>query len=218
LAKFATPGADALIREDLLAACATAIDTALLDPSLPGETNVSPASITNGATTITSTGSTALQIAADLRSLFAVLADAGVNFIAPVLITSPRTAIGLSMKMDTAGSPSFPNMTAAGGTLGGVPLIVSANLVNSGDSPLGSIIVLLDAAELIVGEDPGGTRLDQSTEASVTLNTVPDSPVSQNTIFSSLWQADLQGWRVVRTISWKMARPGAVAVLSGVNY
>ena len=44
-------------------------------------------------------------------------------------------------------------MTAAGGVLAGVPLLVSANLTNSGDSPLGSIIVLLDAAEQLLLEE-----------------------------------------------------------------
>jgi HK97 family phage major capsid protein len=218
LVKFSQPGADALIREDLLAGCAKFADTALLDPALPGETGVSPASITNGATTIVSSGSTALQIASDLKSLFNVLADAGINFIAPYLICSPRTAIALSLKMDTAGVPSFPGVTAAGGVLAGVPLLVSANLTNSGDSPLGSIIVLVDAAELIVGEEPNATTLDQSTEAMVQLSTTPDSPPAASTLFSSLWQLDLQGWRVVRTINWKLRRSGAVAMLTGVNY
>ena len=120
--------------------------------------------------------------------------------------------------MDTAGVLSFPGVTAAGGVLAGVPLLVSANLTNSGDSPLGSIIVLVDAAELIVGEEPNATTLDQSTEAMVQLSTTPDSPPSASTLFSSLWQLDLQGWRVVRTINWKLRRSGAVAMLTGVNY
>ena len=76
----------------MLAATASFSDQAFLDPALAGEAGVSPASITNGATTIVSTGSTALQIAADLRSLFNVLADANINFLAPYLISrhAPR--------------------------------------------------------------------------------------------------------------------------------
>jgi hypothetical protein len=33
----------------------------------------------------------------------------------------------------------------------------------------------------------------------------------------SLWQHNLEAWRVVRPINWQMRRPGAVAVLTGVT-
>ncbi len=87
LIRYSAPGAEDAVRADMLAAMAKFSDQALLDPAQAGEAGVSPASITNGATTIVSTGSTALLIAADLRSLFNVLADAGINFLAPYLIT-----------------------------------------------------------------------------------------------------------------------------------
>ena len=216
--RYSAPGAEDAVRADMLVATAKFSDQALLDPAQAGEAGVSPASITNGATTIVSSGSTALQIAADLRLLFDVLADAGINFLAPYLICSSRTAIALSLKMDTAGAPAFPVVTAKGGVLAGVPLLVSSSLENSGDSPLGSVIVLIDAAELLVAEDPGSTLIDASAETTVQLNTAPDSPILATTSFVSLWQMGLVGVNIVRHINWQLRRPGAVAVMSGVNY
>ena len=218
LSAYSRPGSDALIRADMLAAMVTAIDTAMFDPSVAGQAGVQPQSLTNGATTIVSSGNTALQIAADLRALFDALADADINFIAPYLVCSPRTAIGLSFKTDTAGAPAFPGVGVNGGVLAGVPLIVSHAVTNTGDSPLGTMIVLLDAAELLVAEDPGATAIDASESTSVQMSTTPDSPPTASTTFISLWQSNHIGLRVIRYINFKMRRPGAVAVLSGVNY
>ena len=86
-----------------------------------------------------------------------------------------------------------------------------------GRFPLGSVIVLIDAAELLVAEDPGDS-IDASGETTVQMNTAPDSPIVASTSFLSLWQMGLVGVKIVRHINWQLRRPGAVAVLSGINY
>jgi hypothetical protein len=40
----------------------------------------------------------------------------------------------------------------------------------------------------------------------------------RRTVVTSLFQANLVAWRVVRPIKWTMRRPHAVAVLTGVAY
>jgi hypothetical protein len=56
LAKLADPSAEALIRQDLADATAQFTDQQFLDPTVAEVTDISPASITNGAPEVTSTG------------------------------------------------------------------------------------------------------------------------------------------------------------------
>jgi len=60
---------EALIRQAVIAGIAAATDTQLLDPTITAIPFQRPASITNGATAVTSTGGTAAQIVADLTAL-----------------------------------------------------------------------------------------------------------------------------------------------------
>jgi HK97 family phage major capsid protein len=218
LVKLSTPAADGLVRADLLAAVASLQDRALLDPDAAEVAEVSPASITYDATQIASTGSSVVQITADLQSLFEVLVLAGINMTSPYFITDPRVAFKLAMKRNTDGTLAFPGMGVRGGEVGGVPVLVTGNSPESADSPpTGGSIVLLDAAELIVC-DTNEIMLDMSTQASIQLDTAPDSPPTASTNLVSLWQNNLAAWKVVRPINWKMRRDGAVAVLTGVAY
>ncbi len=217
LVMLSTPGADGLLRADLLAAVAAMTDQALIDPNAAGEAGVSPASITNGATQIASTGSSVAEISADLESLFGELADNGITMASPYFIMSPRTAFKLAMKRDTNGALAFPGMGARGGEIAGVPALVTAANKEANDSPQSSNIVLLDAAELILA-DTDQITLDMSTETSMQMNTAPDSPPTASTVMVSLWQQNLAAWRVIRPINWEMRRPGAVATLTGCVY
>jgi hypothetical protein len=217
LVKLSTPRAEGLVRADLLAAAASLQDRALLDPNAAGVAEISPASITYGAQRFASTGSSVAQITTDLEHLFEVLVGAGINMIAPYLITTPRIAFKLAMKRDTAGALAFPGMGVRGGEIGGIPVLVTGNSPESDDSPQTGTIVLLDAAELIVC-DTDDISFDMSEQASVQMDSAPDDPATAGTVIVSLWQYGLAAWKIVRPINWIMRREGAVAVLTGVAY
>ena len=83
----ADPSAEAIVRADMTEAIAAYMDVQFLDPSIAAVADISPASITNGATEITASASTA----DDLRRLFAAVTT---RMSAPYLIMRPGTAIG----------------------------------------------------------------------------------------------------------------------------
>ena len=127
----------------------------------------------------------------------------------------PATAVFLAGLKISGGGSLYPDIGATGGTLLGVPVIVSGN-TPSGDasSPSEDLVILIDAAELLLAE--GDLVLDASRNAVVQLSDSADSPPSAATTLASLWQFNLLGVRVVRFINWKMRRSGAVAYLSGL--
>ena len=68
---YSSPAADVLIRDQLAQALAARLDVDFIDPGKAAVPGVSPASITNGLTPITASGTgTADDVRADLRSLW----------------------------------------------------------------------------------------------------------------------------------------------------
>jgi HK97 family phage major capsid protein len=217
LAKFSSPSAEQLVRQDLVDAVAALSDRTFIDPSNAGEAGVSPASVTYGAPSVASTGTTAAAIKSDLKALFALLT--GSELKAPALIMDRRTAVALAMK--DSSDNFFGNVTVNGGTLAGVPLITSSsyptNTASNSPPDYVSSIALVDAAEILIGDD-GEATVDMARHASLQFESSPDSPQTAATVMVNLWQADLVAWRVQRFINWRLARANTVAVLTGVNY
>ncbi|MGE4254819.1 MAG: phage major capsid protein [Xanthobacteraceae bacterium] len=203
LARLSDPSAEAVIRNDMTQAIAAAADTSFLTPSLAAVANQSPASITNGATEITSTGTTADAATADLRSLFAAVST---PLTAPYLIMRPSTALWLASLGNT-----FPNIGATGGSLWGVPVIVSANAPTDGSSPAKFLVTLLDAAEVLLAE--GDIEIKTATDASIQMESSPDSPVTASTVLLDFFSHDLLGLMAERFIYWQPRRSGAVVYL-----
>jgi hypothetical protein len=75
------------------------------------------------------------------------------------------------------------NVTPQGGTIKGVPVIVSDGV------PDGEIIIL-DPMETL---QPTALEPSISVQADVQLDTAPDSPNTASTVLRSLWQADQVG-------------------------
>lgn len=76
LVRFSKPSAEAVVRQELLAASALFHDPQLLDPTIAENPIISPASITFGAASYSSTGTDAASIDADLKNLLAALVAA----------------------------------------------------------------------------------------------------------------------------------------------
>lgn len=209
-----SPSADVIIRDQLAAALRARLDIDFIDPAKAAVTGVSPASILNGATFIPSTGTDAEAVRADIRNLFNTFIAANNAPTSGVWILPTTTALALSLMQNPLGQSEFPGVTMAGGTLFGLPVIVSEYV--PGDSS-GAVVALVNADDVYLA-DEGGIDLSMSTEASLQMDNNPDNPTTAATVLVSLWQRNLVGFRAERAINWARRRPSSAAYLSGVNW
>lgn len=208
--------AERTLLNDLARATAEALDRAFIDPSNVGSTGDSPtpASITSSATVVESTGKTLAQIDADLAVMVQTLLTAGSNLTSAVWVVHPRTAVYLSMLRGTGGALAFPSITAAGGTLVGLPAIVSGNTPMSDDSDQTTSITLLDSDGLLLADD-GAAELGVTTQASIEMS---DTPTEGEVQQVSLWQMGLACLRAERWVNWLPRREGVAVTLAEVEY
>jgi HK97 family phage major capsid protein len=209
LVTLSTPSAEALVREEMIAGMGAFLDVQFNDPAVAVAANVSPASITNGAATAAASGVTAAAAKLDLAGRVAVFTAANIPLDGSVWLMSDSNAFGLSMSMNALGQPLFPGMSAQGGTLFGMPVIVSNNV---------STRVILVHAPSILFADEGGVRIDVSREASVQMDSAPTDTVDATTVYLSLWQRNLIGLKAERMITWIRARTAAVTYLTAAAY
>jgi len=209
-----SPAADGIIRDQLAAALRERLDIDFIDPAKAAVSGVSPSSILNGVVGIASSGNDAEAVRADLKALFSAFIAANNAPTSGVFIMTATMALSLSLMVNALGQPEFPTITMTGGTLNGLPVIVS-EFVPTDSS--GSIVALVNASDIYLG-DEGGIDLSMSTEASLQMNDSPDNPTTASTVLVSLWQRNLVGFRAERTINWARRRTSAVAYLTGVNW
>jgi HK97 family phage major capsid protein len=208
------PAADVVIRDQLVAALQERLDIDFIDPDKVAVAGVSPASITNGAVAIPSTGTDQDAINADIRAVFGAFIAANNAPTSGVWIMSSTTALALALMLNPLGQPAYPGVTMNGGTLAGLPVITSEYVTAD---TAGSIVALVNARDIYLG-DEGGFDVSMSTEASLQMDDAPDNPTTGATVLVSLWQRNLVGFRAERAINWSRRRPSAVAYLTGVNW
>jgi HK97 family phage major capsid protein len=212
LLRKSTPPADSILGRDVGTAVVSAMDSAFIDPANAGETGVKPASITSGQQSYASSGSAVANTDADLEKLILALSDAGSDLSFATWVMLPRTAAYLSRLRGTGGSPSYPGISAKGGTLLGFPVITSTGVPGFG-SPSASIIAFLDPSQILHVDDGGGS-MEISTEGTIAMADDPSSPAQA----TSLWQNDSAAIRATRYVNWKRARDNMAVYLSNVNY
>lgn len=209
-----SPSADGIIRDQLAAALRQRLDIDFIDPDKAAVAGVSPASILNGVAGIASSGTDADAVRADLKALFSAFIAANNAPTSGVFIMTATMALSLSLMVNALGQPEFPTITMTGGTLNGLPVIVS-EFVPTDSS--GSIVAMVNASDIYLG-DEGGIDLSMSTEASLQMDNAPDNPTTASTVLVSLFQRNLVAFRAERAISWARRRTSAVAYLTGVNW
>lgn len=214
LARHSGPMADTLVAADATAGIIEATDRQLIDPAAGGIADVSPASLTHGATSFESRGQTVAAIDSDLKDMLGTLTGAELNLQTAAWVMHPTSATHLA-SMRGAGSDSlaYPGMTARGGTLMGLPVLTSTACTASG-SPGERFIALIEASEVLVADD-GDATIDISDRVALQMNDAPSTGAQQ---LVSLWQAGLMGVRVRRYVNWKTRRSAAVAVLRSVGF
>lgn len=212
LVRFSNPSAEAIVRQDLAEAIAQFSDQQFIDPDVSASGTTSPASITNGLTPVTMSGTTIAAVDTDVRALLNKFITGNIPMRAPVWIMHPRTALYLSMLRTANDVYVFPQINMNGGTFYGFPVITSANVpVDTGND---TWITLMDAAEVFLADD-GGITLDTSTEASIQMNDAPDAGAQS---LVSLWQNNMVGLRAERYINYKRRRDLGVGIIQDVSY
>ena len=201
LVKVSTPSAEATVRRTVIGpdgGLTAAIDNQLLLPTVAAVAGTNPASVTNGSTEITTTGTTAAQIAADLAGMLAAVTSPGPL----VWIMKPKTMyrIALVLGSQAAGLPA---------TLFGIPVIASNN------SP--AQVTLLDPGALIYS-DSGQFDVDVSSQATFEFNTTPAEPTASSTIFQGLYQRNLIAIKALRWLAWLNPSPTTTASFMTVAY
>ena len=123
--RSSNPSIEMLVRDELANALQEILDKDFIDPSTTLIPGVRPASITNSSSTFASGAVTAAEIAGDVAALMATMTVANIDMNSLVFIMRQAQAIQLSLMKTTLGVFEFPTMSANGGTLFGIPVIVS---------------------------------------------------------------------------------------------
>lgn len=218
LMRFSNPSAERLVRDALAAALIGRLDIDFIDPDKAAVANVSPGSITNGIAPISSSGSDADAIRADIRALWAPFIAANNPPTTAVYIMSATRALALSLMRNALGQAEFPGLSMLGGTLDGIPVIVSEYVKNDGGSA-GDIVILANARDIWLADD-GQVTVDASREASLQMDDAPTNNSATGTEQSlvSMFQTNSVALRAERYINWQRRRTSAVSWLDGVNW
>jgi HK97 family phage prohead protease len=209
--RYSSPKADTIVRDSLAAALRQRLDEDFIDPAKTAVAGTSPASITNGAETIASTGDDADDIRLDIRSVWAKYTAENNPPSSGVWIMSSNSAVALAMLTNPLGQPEFGSMSMTGGTLQGMPVIAS--------DYVGDIVILVNASDIYLA-DEGGINVDASREASLEMSDAPahTSGVPTAASLVSMWQTNSVAIRAERTINWLRRRDPGVVYLTGVSW
>jgi HK97 family phage major capsid protein len=217
LVRFSTPSAEMLVKDMLAKAIIRKLDDSFIDPTFAASTGVNPASITNGLTAQTPSGTSADNARTDIANLLQVYLEANYDPTGLVFIMPPALAMALSLMRNSLGQKEFADISATGGTLEGFPVITSQHAANS--SGAGNLVIAVRAADIFLADD-GGVSIDASEQASVQMSDTPtiNSTTGTGASLVSLWQTNSVGVRAEREISWTKARSGAVVYMDDVNW
>jgi HK97 family phage major capsid protein len=218
LVRFSSPAAESVVRADLIAAMAQFLDRQFVDPAVAAVSNVSPASITNGVTPTTASGTTADAFKADAKAMFNGFLSANLSTAGGVWIMTQQQAMAFSLMQNPLGQSTYPTISQAGGTLMGYPVVASENLPATGGSPADGYPIIFAIAPEIMLADDGQTVIDASNQASIQMDSAPDNPATASTVMQSLWQNNMTALRAERWINWLKRRATAVAFIQNAKY
>ena len=217
LARFSSPSAEALVRDELARAVIERMDVDFIDPASAVSAGVNPASITNGVTALSSAGTSADNIRTDIQNLLEQFILNNQN-VANLAIIMPNTlALAASILRNSLGQPEFPELGIMGGTLMGIPVITSQYAANQ--SGYGNLVIAVDQSAIFLADD-GQVTLDASREASIQMSDAPTNDAATGTGQSlvSMYQTNSIAVRAERYINWLKARTTAVSFIDDANW
>jgi len=221
LARFSSPSAEMLVRDELARAVIERMDIDLIDPAQAAVANVNPASLTYGLVALSSAGVSEANIRTDLTNLLSTFVEANIDPTNLVLLMPNTLALGASLMVNSLGQPSFPGLNVSGGTLMGIPVIPSQYLANA--SGAGNLVVALNASDIFVADD-GQVTLDASNQATIEMSDAPlgnsgsNPPVASSVSPVSMFQTNSIAIRAERYINWVKGRPSSVVYMDDVNW
>jgi HK97 family phage major capsid protein len=200
------PVAEAAVREVVAAGVGAYIDAQFLDPSVSLAAEVHPASITSGAPSVTSSGTTGDALVADLARVADLVTTDGSGL---VWFMKFSVAKKLAAKFTTAGARAFPELNVVtGGSIFGVPVLLSRNVPSALGSPTANLIILADLASIAAAADDSA-EISASRVTTIAMDTGPASPSSQ----VSMFQTNTLAIKAVRAVSWLRAQDNSTAYL-----
>jgi hypothetical protein len=184
LLRLSRSGTETYLRDILAKAITQFLDRALLDPSIAGVADASPASLTFGATEVTATG----EPRADIQSLIAQYVSEGNELANAVFALSSANASAFAL-LD---SDAFREMTIRGGTIAGIPAVAGAGA--------GNVIALINRSVAVVADDGDG-EIVPSQHGSLEMVDESSSPAATQLV--SLWQSNAVALRFDKLINWQ---------------
>lgn len=191
-----TAAADSLIAAELRKAVSSATNR----PFLAGLMLGSPSYVAAGTTPAT--------IYADLAKLAGATSPTGSSKLH--IVVDAATAASLAFKTTAEGLLAFPDMTPSGGSIGGVPALVSDDAPQDSN---GSTVVMVDADAIAAGDD--GVTLDSSKAAALQMD---DSPADGAANLVSMFQTHALALKANRWFGFEKLRSNGCAYLTGVEW
>jgi len=209
LVRSSDPSAESLVKMDMARAWRDRLDSDFIRPDNDGIEGVSPASITNGVSdTVVASGNMRADIAELIRVFKGDLESA-------YMIASPQLLAKIS-------GPNFRDCGARGGEIAGIPVLPSRAVreYTTDDSPAvtGQYIALVDPSGIAFGENDGDSEVGVAQHATVEMSDAPDEPTTSETVQINLWQRNLIALTTDKPVNFAVARSGAVALLTGINF
>jgi len=220
LARFSSPSAELLVRDDLAAEMRYFLDAQFIDPGVAAVANVNPASVLNGASNIRQAAAvwnTAANVETDVKAFLQTFASNEITLEGAVWVMTPDAALALSMIRTTGGENfAYPGISMAGGTWFGMPVITSNSVPSSVSA--GSIVALVKQSEVFLADD-GQIAIDVSTEASLEMS---DAPANESTTptaaqLVSMFQTNSMAIRCERIINWSRRRTYGVGYIDNMH-
>lgn len=205
LVRMSSPSAELLVRDSLAQALIARLDVDFVNPAKAAVSNVSPASITNSATAVAATGTDYDAFKVDAKVMMGRFITANIPLSDGVWIMQSTQALAFSLMQNALGQAEFPGMTMNGGTLLGLPVIVSQHV------PSG-VVALVAASEIYLADD-GQVMIDTSREATLMMDSAPTSVATR-----SMFQHNEIAIRAERYINWSKRRSAACQYISGAAY
>jgi HK97 family phage major capsid protein/HK97 family phage prohead protease len=205
LVRYSSPSAEMLMRDSLATALIQRLDIDFINPAKAAVANVSPAGVLNGTTAITASGTTSDAFKVDAKLLMANFITNNIPLNDGVWIMTNTMALSFSMMENALGQSEYPGITVNGGTLLGLPVIVSQNV------PTG-VVALVSASEIYLSDD-GGIDIEVSREATLEMSDTPAGTATR-----SVWQHNEIAMMASRQINWAKRRTAAAKYISGAAY
>lgn len=212
LVRDSSPAAEALVRDSLVQASAQKVDSTFFSATA-ASAGVSPAGILNGVAGHNSHGTTIDGVIADLRQLYAIF-QSFKNASGLVIVTDPSTAKALSLMQNALGQFAFPGVTQNGGALLG-------DTVYTGDNVTAGHFILMKPSDIYrIGDS--GVSVSVTDVATIEQDSAPqgagDVPTAASATLMSMWQTEMIGIKVVRSVNFAKRRSHAVQYIDNTSY